>query len=645
MHLKRLELSGFKSFAKPAKLEFPAPISGIVGPNGSGKSNVVEAMRWVLGEQSMKSLRGKRGEDLIFNGSQTAPRLGKASVSLIFDNRNKNLPIDFDEVKITRKVFRDGVNEYFINNSQVRLKDIVGLLSKIGLGTSNHHIISQGEADRILNASLKERRQMIEDALGLKIYQLRKLESERKLSKTEENIYQIEALRKEIQPHLRFLKKQVDKVQEAISLKDELKKLYHWYFAEEGVQIESEEKRILKEKKEPEDELKKIEKDFSSNHPVGTKSAAPEDQRTEKIKKEKNILKEDLSKLEAEVNGLRIKRNSLERELGRFEGMIEMEENRMKSNDEELVSASQIYKFTNRIGNYIDEGLGANGIEETKKALNGVKETIKEFLSSFDSEGSISSLDLDNLKKKKQDTLSLLDEAREREKKMLGQCSLLESGIAKKEEELRVLERKKYEAGARMRELRGILSNLDVREKSLIARKEEFEQDKREAVALVGGNIISGNLVLGNSEASTSNKEEREKTRRQIERFKIRLEDSDAIGEDVLREYEDAKNRNEFFEKELGDLRKASESLAGILKELEEKIDSDFKSGIEKINKEFQIFFTSMFGGGRAELKVTVSKTKKNHKEDNPELEVSEDEEMNQDEGVDVSIILPQKRI
>ena len=152
MRLLRLELSGFKSFAKPTKLEFPAAISAIVGPNGSGKSNVAEGLRWVLGEQSIKSLRGKKGEDLIFNGSQTAPRLGKASVSLVFDNRKKIFPLDYDEVKITRKVFRDGVNEYLINGSSVRLKDIIELLSKIGLGTSSHHIIGQGEADKILNA-------------------------------------------------------------------------------------------------------------------------------------------------------------------------------------------------------------------------------------------------------------------------------------------------------------------------------------------------------------------------------------------------------------------------------------------------------------------------------------------------------------
>ena len=115
MYLKKLELSGFKSFAKSTALEFPSKITAIVGPNGSGKSNIAEGIRWVLGEQSMKSLRGKKGEDLIWNGTPQTPRMGKASVTLLFDNFDKRIPIDFSEVSISRKIFRDGMNEYYIN--------------------------------------------------------------------------------------------------------------------------------------------------------------------------------------------------------------------------------------------------------------------------------------------------------------------------------------------------------------------------------------------------------------------------------------------------------------------------------------------------------------------------------------------------
>jgi chromosome segregation protein len=153
MRLKRLEIFGFKSFAKKAVLEFNTAITSVVGPNGSGKSNVAEAIRFVLGEQSMKSMRGKRGEDLIFNGSKTMGRMGKASVSIVFDNHAREFQnIDFDEVIVTREVSRDGTNEYFINGSQVRLRDVLELLSYARIGASGHHIISQGEADRVLTA-------------------------------------------------------------------------------------------------------------------------------------------------------------------------------------------------------------------------------------------------------------------------------------------------------------------------------------------------------------------------------------------------------------------------------------------------------------------------------------------------------------
>ena len=200
MHLKSLELSGFKSFAKKSDLSFTTAVTAIVGPNGSGKSNVAEAFRFVLGEQYIKSLRGKKTEDLIFNGSNAAPRQNRASAKLVFDNTPENgkrlLDIDFDEVSIERVIHRDGSSEYLINGSSVRLKDIVELLAAANIGSSGHHIISQGEADRVLSANPKERREMIEDALGLRIYQYKKTESLKKLEKTDENKKQVEALKK-----------------------------------------------------------------------------------------------------------------------------------------------------------------------------------------------------------------------------------------------------------------------------------------------------------------------------------------------------------------------------------------------------------------------------------------------------------------
>src|SRR3989338_8723582 len=152
MRLTALELTGFKSFAKKTKLLFEAQITAVVGPNGSGKSNIAEACRWVLGEQSLKSLRGRRGEDFIWNGSG-AGRANRAGVSVTFDNHDHKFPLDYDEVTIGREVERDGTNIYKINRSLVRLRDVANLLNAVSIGASGYHIMSQGEADRLLSAN------------------------------------------------------------------------------------------------------------------------------------------------------------------------------------------------------------------------------------------------------------------------------------------------------------------------------------------------------------------------------------------------------------------------------------------------------------------------------------------------------------
>jgi len=222
MRLKNLEINGFKSFAKKTILEFQNPIVAIVGPNGSGKSNVVEAICFVLGEQSIKSMRGSLGSDLIFKGSKSLPKSSRATVTIYFDNSDKvfkleseigeYINLNYDVISISRVVYSDGINKYILNGTEVRLKDINNLLSSVNVGPSLHHIISQGESDRILNASSKDRKEMIEDALGLKIYQYKIKESERKLERTVNNMKEVSLMRRENAPHLNFLKKTSRKI-------------------------------------------------------------------------------------------------------------------------------------------------------------------------------------------------------------------------------------------------------------------------------------------------------------------------------------------------------------------------------------------------------------------------------------------------
>ena len=193
MYLKRLEMQGFKSFADKTVLEFMPGITSVIGPNGSGKSNIVDAIRWILGEQSMKSLRGTKSQDIIFAGTQNRKSLGFAECSLVFDNEDGALPIEYTEVTVTRKLFRSGETGYFINKVPCRLKDVLELFMDTGIGKDGYSIIGQGKIDEILSNKSEDRRHIFEEAAGIVKYRTRKAESEKKLESTKLNL-----LRKEM---------------------------------------------------------------------------------------------------------------------------------------------------------------------------------------------------------------------------------------------------------------------------------------------------------------------------------------------------------------------------------------------------------------------------------------------------------------
>ncbi|HHU68928.1 MAG TPA: chromosome segregation protein SMC [Thermoanaerobacterales bacterium] len=211
MILKTLELYGFKSFAEKIKLEFDQGITAIVGPNGSGKSNIVDAVRWVLGEQSAKTLRGLRMEDIIFAGSDEKKPLGVAEVSITFDNTSGFLPLDYNEVTITRRVFRSGESEYYLNKSGCRLKDINELFLDTGIGKEGYSIIGQGKIDEILSIKPDDRRHIFEEAAGIAKYKSRKEEAERKIEETKQNITRINDIISELEYQLIPLKEQSDR--------------------------------------------------------------------------------------------------------------------------------------------------------------------------------------------------------------------------------------------------------------------------------------------------------------------------------------------------------------------------------------------------------------------------------------------------
>ena len=225
MRLKKLVLHGFKSFADHVEITFENGITGVVGPNGCGKSNISDAVRWVLGEQSAKSLRGSKMEDVIFNGTEKRRRLSYCEVTLVFENEDHALAIDFAEVQVTRRVYRSGEGEYKINGAACRLKDIVDLFRDTGIGKDGYSLIGQGRIDEILSAKSEDRRQVFEEAAGIVKYKARKQDAEKRIAHTQDNLNRVEDILSELESRVEPLRQQSEAAREYLQLRDELKVL------------------------------------------------------------------------------------------------------------------------------------------------------------------------------------------------------------------------------------------------------------------------------------------------------------------------------------------------------------------------------------------------------------------------------------
>ena len=230
MYLKRLEIQGYKSFANRVEFNFDGGITAIVGPNGSGKSNIADAVRWALGEQSYSALRAKRTEDLIFSGSAQRARMGLAEVSLVFDNTAQWLPVDYSEVTLTRRAYRSGENEYYLNGNRVRLRDIAELLTRAGLGRNASVVIGQGQVDAALSLRPDERRSLFEEAAGVRLYIDKRDESLARLEETAHNLERLNDIISEIAPRVETLRRQAERTEEYNGVRQQLETaLLQWY--------------------------------------------------------------------------------------------------------------------------------------------------------------------------------------------------------------------------------------------------------------------------------------------------------------------------------------------------------------------------------------------------------------------------------
>lgn len=650
MVLKSIELVGFKSFAKKTTLLFNAPVTGIVGPNGSGKSNVVEAIRFVLGEQSIKSLRGKGGVDLIFKGSKQLSALSRASVTIAFDNSKrifslnqndgKNISLDFDEVRISREVYSDGQNKYLINDSDVRLKDVIELLASVHVGSSGHHIISQGEADKILNASSKDRRLMIEDALGLKIYQYRIKETERRLDKTLVNMKEVGSLRREIAPHIQFLKKQVEKIDHANELRKELIDLYNFYGSREVLltsllkDVYTHSEQALQNKKE---KLKMELKDIESHMQ----------------KSDVSPFHDESVALDVKMHDARTLRDECMHQLGRLEGMkdalmgqLQIAKNthvKIKSIPFDVIERS--YKDSIDILNQIIETTDVFVIHEYALEL---RESYTLFLKNEEEDKGVATVKSTAINTETIDKeIDTLNNKIKNIQKTLADLETQKQGLVYKEKEHRtqIHEKEKgyYDLKAVLLNTENEINSLAYSKQKITTIEESFENELKEGVALLGSDMpykfsTLENVSIDVLEASL------EEAKKKIERIKIKLEESGGLGgSDIVKEYTDTLERDQFLGRELDDLNTSIAQLRDLIIDLKAQLDSEFKNGIEKINTQFQKFFALMFGGGSAHLSVVVEHKRSRTGED--EDEIKDEEEMEFERGIEIGVSLPQKKV
>ncbi len=399
MYLKTIEIQGFKSFPDKIKIDYGQGITAIVGPNGSGKSNISDAVRWVLGEQSAKLLRGSKMEDVIFAGTETRKPLGFAEVALTIDNADNILPIDYNEVTVTRRVYRSGESEYYINKSSCRLKDINQLFMDTGLGKDGYSIIGQGRIDEILSSKSEDRRYIFEEASGISKYRYRKKEAERKLDKTSQNLVRITDIINELELQIGPLQEQSEKAKQYLDLRDELKDL------EISVFLYSI------------DQLKASLKDIEQTYEVTNVQLKEEEEKIESLENEMQRIQNSLQEKELAIDHARKNFYSDEATLQRYKNEIELYKNNIQNNGQNIEKlVIEMNEVVHKINNFKAE------LENKKLMVERLcfkKETIQEEIEALEESSKNANQiitskneEMDTLKSKLVDKMNTISEIR-----------------------------------------------------------------------------------------------------------------------------------------------------------------------------------------------------------------------------------------
>ncbi len=654
MFLRKVEISGFKSFADRTVFDF-APgdagairqlgITAIVGPNGSGKSNVADAIRWAIGEQSSKNLRGKKSEDVIFGGTAKRGKVGSASVTLHFENHDHRIPIEYEEVSIRRKLHRSGESEFLINGAKVRLLDIVDLLAKSGIGKDSYCVITQGMSDAVLNATASERRSIFEDAAGVKQYQIQKERALRKLASTRENLARVDTLLIEIEPHLKMLRRQAERALQGKDVAARLLSrqlelygfLWHSFQGERGG-LSQERENLARASGMLERETDTLREE------VATLAGTLEDGGQQDA-------------LSRDANRFRDELNTVEREAAIMSGRIEAERERQKDREEirtipvdlgyirkaldvirtnqntlfdrlglveKLEDIQDIREFARAIGQeLVDLDVKVEAGKVTEKVIISLPENEKR---ESDARLSTYVAEKEALGKRSEAIRILITEKetaltaeREKGREARERYFRIERQVREKDREL-------SSAKDRLNDVKVRLARVEVREEDLINEvREELRTDVRE--------------LTWDGESR-----DRDTLTRDIIRLKGEVERIGAIDPLIAEEYGETDKRFTFLSTESADLRSAMLSLETVIKEMDERIENEFSSAFGEIAKKFEHYFALIFNGGKAELIRTKPKSRRIVGTDE-DSDIPEEDAAAEAPGIEIFACPPGKKI
>ncbi len=572
MYLKRLELQGFKSFAHKTALDFDPGMTAVVGPNGSGKSNVADSLRWVMGEQSLKLLRGKKSEDVIFAGSDKKSKLSMAEVSLTFDNRDHKIPVEYSEVVITRRLYRNGESEYLMNNQRVRLLDVVDALIRSGFGATNYAVIGQGTIDQMVMAGPSEIKNLVEEASGVKPYYLKREKTIRRLEQTAENLSRVSDLMAEIEPRLRSLRRMAKRMEEREAVLIELTALQLQFFGQQYFVLERDLAALRSQLTLKNQAVQALENEISNFQ----KSLDKEEQQSTKA----DSFVEELDK---KLRTLEDRKIHLMEQLAEVRGKLKVE-----------LPVTKNFSEFRQLFEAILETLRADNVEQVKLQL---KNLVGVFGESKNEE----------LLKQQTALTAMIDQiiAEVTEQKRVKMQLLLEE---KEKKSFLTAEEKKFRAkSSQLTNLKDEQNRILIEKARFDTRLENLDKESKE--------------TLGSEWPKLSNYKQpnlAEGVTAKIGKLKHQLELAGGVDEAMMQEYKETEERFGYLSSQSEDLNKAVIDLRSVIDELDQIIKKQFDEAFNKISEKFVEYFRILFNGGNA--RMTLLK-------ETPEEESADEEE------------------